>query len=227
MTTYWYVSALLAGSVFGGAALSVFFKDNIKRHLPLLLAFGGAFLFSQIVFEALPKLYLEAGDAKQTGLFIILGILLQLSLEASYKGIDHGHYTEGARPFSFQLLISLGLHSFLEGIPLGNNPDLAYGIMAHNLPIAVVLTDILAASKLRRGHVALSLAFFALAGPLAVFSGSSINPDGALYKNLLALTVGLLLHISTVILFEHSAKQQFSPKKIFSLLLGFLLGYLL
>ena len=84
----------------------------------LLLSFSGAFLLGITLFELLPEVF-NGQNQKQTGVFIALGILLQIVLESFSKGAEHGHRhgsPKGNR-FPLMLFISLGLHAFLEGIP--------------------------------------------------------------------------------------------------------------
>ncbi|MGB3150955.1 MAG: ZIP family metal transporter, partial [Maribacter sp.] len=65
-------------------------KPKKKEHFKLLLAFSGAFLLSLTIFELLPEVY-ESSDTKIVGVFIMLGILLQIFLEFFSKGAEHGH----------------------------------------------------------------------------------------------------------------------------------------
>ena len=86
------------------------------KNIKLLLAFSGAFLLSLTVFDILPEVY-EHLDAKQTGLFIMAGIFIQIFLEFFSQGAEHGHVHihEHQNAFPWLLFISLCIHSFLEG----------------------------------------------------------------------------------------------------------------
>ena len=83
-----YLLPILA--VVFGFAFVVVFNPTIKNNLKLLLAFSGAFLLSLTVFEMIPNLY-SHDNSKTIGLFIMLGILLQIFLEFFSKGAEHGH----------------------------------------------------------------------------------------------------------------------------------------
>ena len=79
------IYAVLIGYVF------VYFTKQEKfKSIKLLLAFSGAFLLSITIFELLPEVY-QRLEAKQTGLFIMSGILIQIILEFFSKGAEHGH----------------------------------------------------------------------------------------------------------------------------------------
>ena len=60
--------------------IMAFFSGLRLRSFRLLLAFSGAFLLSLTVFELLPEVY-EAQMGKGIGLFILIGIVLQILLE--------------------------------------------------------------------------------------------------------------------------------------------------
>ncbi len=55
-------------------------KPKNKSHVKLLLAFSGAFLLALTIFELFPSVY-EKSDAKTIGVFIMLGILLQINIQ--------------------------------------------------------------------------------------------------------------------------------------------------
>ena len=69
--------------------LTMVIKPSQRKNLKLLLAFSGAFLLSITVFNFLPEVYNNSN--KPVGLFIMIGILLQVILEFFSKGAEHGH----------------------------------------------------------------------------------------------------------------------------------------
>ena len=94
-------------------------KPKHKENFKLLLAFSGAFLLALTIFELFPSVY-ENSDAKTIGIFVLLGILLQIFLEFFSKGAEHGHvhiYKEKSS-FPWLLFFSLSVHAFLEGFPI-------------------------------------------------------------------------------------------------------------
>ena len=123
-------------------------KPKRKEGLRLLLAFSGSFLLALTLFELLPAVY-EQTDPKIIGIFIMLGILLQIFLEFFSKGAEHGHVhlNSEERNFPWLVFISLCIHSFLEGIPINQNNDIIYGILVHKIPIALILSIFLVGVK--------------------------------------------------------------------------------
>ena len=127
-------------SVLLGFLIVVALKPAQRKNLKLLLAFSGAFLLSITVFNFLPEVYQH--NDKSIGLFIMIGIMLQIVLEFFSKGAEHGH-VHGHQRMShipWLLFFSLCLHALLEGLPISKHPELAYGIAIHHFPIAVILT---------------------------------------------------------------------------------------
>jgi len=206
--------------------LRALFKPSINLGVKLLLSFSGAFLLGIILFEFLPDVYAES--PADTGLYIALGLLLQLLLEFGSKGAEHGHiHQKGEIKFPWWLFVSLAIHAFIEGIPIGENKTLLYGIFIHKIPIALIISSFLTASKMPRWKIAAFLIGFALMTPLGALAKNLI-PDIETYSTQInAFVVGILLHVSTTILFETSKNHQFNASKFGVILLGFLLSYLL
>ena len=102
------------------------------------------------IFELLPPVY-EDSNVKTTGVFIMLGILLQIFLEFFSKGAEHGHVHLDSEKsdFPWLLFVSLSIHSFLEGFPVEKNNTILYGILIHKIPIAVILSIFLLNSKIK------------------------------------------------------------------------------
>ena len=199
---------------------------RIKDHR-LLLSFSGAFLLGVTLFELLPDVFTGNMD-KQTGVFIALGILLQIILESFSKGAEHGHLhgsPEGGR-FPLLLFLSLGLHAFLEGIPLSSNEPAVWGITIHKLPVAMILGGFLIKSGLSRTATWIFMGVFALMTPLGTWMGT-LPILSETYDYLLALVIGMILHVSTIILFESSRNHAHNIRKLGVIVLGLVLAYLL
>ncbi len=214
-------------AVIIGFFIAYFIKPAINNAVKLLLSFSGAFLLSITIFEFLPELY--ASGNKHTGLFIMIGLLIQILLEFLSRGAEHGHlhHNDQARNIPWLLLLSLCIHSAFEGFPLGENQDLVYGIVIHKIPIAIIISSFLLVSKISRIQVFAFLLLFALMTPLGSYiSGWEIWSE-TVRTNINALVVGILLHVSTTILFESSKNHQFNASKFGVILLGIALAYIL
>ena len=72
-----------------GVVIAYVVKPNSPKGMKLILAFSGAFLLGVLVLEMLPHVY--QSDNHQTGIWILLGIILQILLEFFSKGAEHGH----------------------------------------------------------------------------------------------------------------------------------------
>ena len=205
-------------------------RTRISKSAPLIslgLSFSGAFLLSTLIFEMLPELY-TGGDHKSIGLFLSLGILLQLSLEYLSQGAEHGHTHHHGHSGKVPWLVigSLCIHAFLEGIPLGGLTGLFWGVLVHKFTIALALSLLLMETKAPKFSSLWAIGVFSIMTPLGSFlSGQSLWPEH--WNNYLnALAVGILLHIATVILFESSDGHRFNLRKFAVILGGFALGYL-
>ncbi|MEH6408364.1 MAG: ZIP family metal transporter [Leeuwenhoekiella sp.] len=214
-------------AVLLGFLIALIFKPNFSTGLKLLLSFSGAFLLSITIFEFLPALY--SSGRKEVGLFIMAGLLLQILLEFLSKGAEHGHIhvSKTLHTIPWLLLMSLGMHSIFEGFPLEENNDLLYGIVIHKIPIAVIISSFLLLSTLKKWQIASFLILFALMTPLGSLIGSLDFWTPAIKNDINGIVVGVLLHVSTTILFESSTNHQFNATKFAVIVFGIGLAYLL
>jgi zinc transporter ZupT len=215
------ILAVLAGYIF-----VVIFKFKKKHSLKLFLAFSGAFLLSITVFNLLPELYHHHTD-KQIGVYIMLGILLQVFLEFFSKGAEHGHmhHDEKLNVFPWLLFVSLSIHSVLEGIPIHNHSSLLWGIIIHKIPVAIILSTFFLKANIDRVKSSLFLVLFALMTPLGTYLSNNFEFITDYYFEISAIVVGIFLHISTVILFESSEGHRFNFRKLAVIILGILCAY--
>lgn len=203
-------------------------KSKAVKNIKLLLAFSGAFLLSLTIFDLLPEVY-EHLDARKTGLFIMIGILLQVILEFFSKGAEHGHIHihKHSTVFPWILFASLCIHAFLEGFPIHQHNDMVYGVLIHKIPIAILITSYLFQSDFKTLHILLFLTFFGLMTPLGtlISNTTDIFSDYLYYIN--AVVIGIFLHISTTILFESSEGHKFNLGKILVIIVAVTIAYLM
>ena len=209
-------------------------QKNISAvRLKLLLAFSGAFLFALCALHLIPDVY--SGGGKSIGYFILAGFLLQLVLEFFSEGIEHGHihiHKTHHHAFPFTIIFSLSLHSFLEGMPLsaasGNlhvQNSLLTGIILHHIPVAMALAAMLIQSGVRNQVIVLCLFLFAAMAPFGAFTSVMLGENKSVflsgyYPQIMALVIGIFLHISTTILFEASEDHRFNYLRIGVIVLG-------
>lgn len=222
-----YVYVLPIVAVIIGYVISSFLKPESSSGFKLLLAFSGAYLLAVTVLELIPDTYMEQTEG--IGIFIMLGLLLQIILEFISKGVEHGHMhvEENRNAFPAALLLSLGIHALLEGFPLDEGNHLLHGVVIHKIPVAAILAAFLKHSKISTGKTILFLLIFALMTPLGSFLKQNIQffSDYAIYLN--AIVIGIFLHVSTTILFEASKNHSFNISKLVVIILGILLAYFL
>lgn len=180
------------------------------------------------IFEMLPEVY-STIDSKSIGVFIMLGILFQIFLEFFSKRAEHGHVhiSKESQNFPWLLFISLCIHSLLEGLPIGTNDTIIYGILIHKIPIAIILSIFLLGSNLKPVQAGLFMVLFAIMTPLGTYLAHTIDLLSTYGVYLNALVIGVFLHISTVILFESSEGHKFNLRKLLVIILGITIAYFL
>lgn len=224
---------LFLSVIVGGIVVSYLHATNKNQFIKLALAFSGGFLLAIIFQHLLPDLYHD-GTAK-VGIFILVGFLVQLVLEYFSGGIEHGHvHVHQGQPLPWALFISLSVHSVIEGIPLGNqfvgieshhghaHGSLFWGIIFHQIPVSIALMTLLINTKLSKLQSWLVLIAFAAMTPLGVLLGFAVSPEqiGIDVHVILAVVVGMFLHISTTIIFETTENHKFNLLKLISILIG-------
>jgi len=218
--------ALIFAVVFG-LGLVLIIKPKAKT-IQLLLSFSGAYLLSITVLHLIPEVFEK--QQSNIGLFILLGIVFQTTLEYLSKGAEHGHiHAHGIKNnIPWLLFLSLCVHAFLEGMPLGftNNSALLWAIVIHKIPIAIILTVFFKNSKTSNVHVVLFLTIFALMSPLGSFVANTFPFIYQFETQINAIVIGVFLHISTAILFESSENHQFNLQKFIAILVGFGIAFI-
>ncbi len=199
-----------------------------KNVIQLFLSFSGAYLLSITVLHLLPEVF--ESQQKNIGLFILLGIVVQTVLEYLSKGAEHGHIHahDLGNHVPWLLFVSLSLHAFLEGVPLGieKNEGMLWAIIIHKVPIAIILAVFFKNSNLSLPKVALFLSLFALMTPLGSLIAQDMIVLQQFQTEINALVIGIFLHISTAILFESSENHKFNLQKFIAIIIGFSIAFL-
>ncbi|CAM2891647.1 ZIP Zinc transporter [Flavobacterium succinicans] len=218
-----YLLPLIA--VILGYVLALVFKPKKKSNLKLLLAFSGSFLLSITVIHLLPEIYHHHNES--IGIFIMMGILFQIILEFFSKGAEHGHVHghDKMSQIPWLLFISLCIHAFLEGFPIGHHHDLAIGIAIHHLPIAIILTTFFVQAQLHPKAIFAFMITFAMMTPLGTLASDFIPELQEYTTEITAIVVGILFHISSTIIFESSEGHKFNVAKISMIILGIALAF--
>jgi zinc transporter ZupT len=219
-----FITVIISGS------LLLFLKIS-SNVLKLILAFSGAFILGITVLHLIPETYTNASIT--TGIFVLAGFMLQILIEYFSEGIEHGHvhhHHHNESNFPVTMLLALSIHSFIEGIPIPFSTDnaLVSGIILHNIPIAIALMSVLLHAGLTKIKAALWLTIFACMTPLGSIAAYLLNDKISFIAEhgnlLLAIVIGIFLHVSTTILFESSENHRFNFKKLIVTVSGFLLA---
>lgn len=212
--------------------------------------FTGAFVLGVIVFHMLPEAYGGAHSAAGVGGCVLAGLLLQTVLEFFSRGIDHGHtHSRSAShgedrahtadgSLTIGMFVSLFLHTFLESTPIvagdahghghlhevaaeGSLSPLLVSIALHTIPMAIVLYMMLLRTVKSRTRAWLLMILFALSGPLGILAGAHWEFIHRYYYAALAVVVGILLHVSSVMMSDCQIGFHGRLRKLGVIALGF------
>ena len=225
------------------------------KAMEAITVFGGAFLLGSCFINLVPHIFLEgfelhpAGIAFKVGGAVLAGFIIQLLLEQLTKGIEHGHnhcpccedheshhHHEGhchqernLHPVT-GLLIGLSIHAFLEGMPMVDvdgdiHQGLLYGIVLHNIPIALVMVGLFLSNRYSFWKSLGLLTIFAVMTPLGSLCNIYLLPENeTLQCIIMGVVVGILLHVSVSILFDQD-HYKFSWGKFLLIVLAFIAAY--
>ena len=220
-----YIALIL--SVLVGIFIVFGLKPGAKT-VQLLLAFSGACLLSITTLHLFPEVY--ATKSSNVGIFILIGLLFQIILDFFSKGAEHGHiHVHDDKLFPWALFLSLCIHAFLEGIPLGhshNHEYLLWAIVIHNVPISIILGTFFMKSQISKNNAILFMLLFSLMSPIGSLAGEHLEILMNYKTEITAIIIGIFLHISTIILFETSKDHKFNLLKFAAILVGMIVAYL-
>ncbi|MBR1799269.1 MAG: hypothetical protein IJ761_05150 [Bacteroidales bacterium] len=194
-----------------------------------ITVFGGAFLLAVCCLELLPETASIEDHDVWPFVAILVGFLVQQVLDGLSAHAEHGHTEDGFTMLG--LMIGLCLHAFLEGIPLVWQGKvmhgLLWGIVVHNIPVALIIVSLATNRGWGFGKVLAMLVVFGIMSPIGSISSLYvIRPNPQWHCILTGLVVGVLLHVSSSILFDHK-RNHFSWLNIGIMTVAFALAALI
>jgi zinc and cadmium transporter len=229
---------ILLSSIVLGAVTVFGFKLHEPKHVKLFNSFTGAFLLSLTLLHLLPELYDFHGESVEPHALILGGLMLagffvQLGLDFISMGVEHGHshHLHGHAPYG--VVAGLCIHAFVEAMALGNaqtyyDPHsrhlLLWSIVVHNYPVSIALLGMLLHWGMARRSAVAVLFLFAAMAPIGMFLSGHISWLAEHSRELMAIVIGIFMHISTTILFESGEVHRIHMGKLFAILVGTGLG---
>lgn len=204
-----YILIILGVAVWAAAIpLGRRIPDGVVRGITV---FGGAFLLGVCFMHLVPEMA-ESGQ-RLPFYAVLLGFLVQQLLDGLTAHAEHGHL-EGERltvkgESMLGLMVGLSLHALLEGMPLVGvdgqvDRSLLYGIVIHNIPVALIMVGMMMGHGYSFWRVLCLLLLFGAMSPLgSLFNIYVLQPDEGVQHIVQGLVVGVLLHVSSSILFDH------------------------
>jgi len=227
-------SIILIASVLAATITVLLGRLDKPRNLKLMTAFTGSYLMGLTCLHLLPEVFIHASrehpeSSWQIGAFILAGFFVQIVLENFSRGLEHGHSHAPRGPLPYSMLAGLCLHAFLEATPLGscahdhghahNNSLLLAAIAIHKYPVAIVLLAMLLQSGISRRRTFVLLGIFTAMAPLGALAGS-LSVLANHHDWLLAMVIGIFMHVATTILFETEEGHRVNLQKCIAIMLG-------
>ena len=216
-------------------------------------AFLIGIIFNHLVPEAY-ALNPNAGYIVVLG-FILQGMLEYMSQGVEHGHAHHNSADQYSGKMPWAMFFSLCLHAFIESMPLSSeghtdhahhghdhaghvhitgmetiDSTLLVGLILHKFPVALVLMSMLDAFGVKRSSQWLALAFFGLTPLLGMLLYRFLLDSGGTIAQVLpqyagGLLIGILLHISTTILFETGDGHRFNRNKMLVTVAGLAMAF--
>jgi zinc transporter ZupT len=254
MMDSWLVISVLFGSVSIAGILTLLFDSFFSKIKQYVTTIGVSFVLSLICIHILPELFANTAPNLGVYLLVgfLIQIILELFSRGVEHGHVHGHehsHKEGldvSNKVIYTLFFGLCAHAFIEGIPLFIIDDFQHhghthvhatqgafssiffwAIVSHKIPVAIVLMLFFISAKIKKSTALILFFTFAFMSPLGGLVGSFLQDQNwfdFLSVNLLAITSGMLLHITTLLIFEEYHHHKDKVKNILLIIGGILLG---
>ncbi|MFN0031797.1 MAG: ZIP family metal transporter [Flavobacteriales bacterium] len=236
-------------SALGGAVLFLVTQKQTSKGLKLLLTFSAAYLLGLTLLHLFPEMFaseIEHAGWYVLGGFL-LQVVLDFFSHGIEHGHTHTHtHAHTGTKFLYTVMASLWVHAFIEGMPFGgvleghahhhsghehahaghdHRDSLLIGISLHKVTEALVFTALLVSVGLSKKRALFWLVIFALVAPAGAFAHYYLGNSGlanisSLTPKVTGVLIGILLHVSTTILFESEEGHRFNLAKFGSILLG-------
>lgn len=250
----YYMVVLFAAALVGGA-LFIIYRKQSSQQIKLLLSFSAAYLLGLTLLHLFPELFesgIEHAGWYVLGGFM-LQVVLDFFSHGVEHGHAHSHANAGTR-FLFTVMASLWVHAFIEGMPFGGAMDvhnhvhdhghahghvhahdhrssLLLGISLHKITESLVFTALLMNSGVTLKRSIFWLVIFGLMAPMGALTNHlliDLNLEylADLTPKVTGVLIGILLHVSTTIIFESEEGHKFNWVKFASILVGIALATL-
>jgi|JI6StandDraft_1071083.scaffolds.fasta_scaffold02715_4 zinc and cadmium transporter len=244
-----YAAVLFIAAMVGGGLFILTHKQTSKG-LKLLLSFSAAYLLGLTLLHLFPELFsseIENAGWYVLGGFMLQVVLDFFSHGVEHGHAHTNHQHNYSTKFLFTVMASLWIHAFIEGMPFGgvsaghihdhahgaighmhthdHRDSLLIGISLHKITETLVFTALLFSTGMSKSRVLFWMVLFALIAPAGTFVHYLIGENGiadlaTLTPKVTGILIGIILHVSTIILFESEEGHKFNWMKFASILVG-------
>lgn len=251
---FFYMLVLFLAAMLGGVLFFIT-RKQATQGIKLLLSFSAAYLLGLTLLHLFPELFHSgiehAGWYVMAG--FLLQVILDFFSHGVEHGHAHSHAHAGTK-FLFTVMASLWVHAFIEGMPFGggitehlhdhghshaghdhaagdSRGSLLLGISLHKVTESLVFAALLINSGVKLNRAIFWIILFALVAPAgAYFHHVLIDLDihgiESFTPKVTGILIGILLHVSTTIIFESEEGHKFNWMKFLSIIIGIALAAL-
>lgn len=250
---FFYMLVLFLAAMLGGGLFFIT-RKQATQGIKLLLSFSAAYLLGLTLLHLFPELF--HSEIAHAGWYVMAGFLLQVILDFFSHGVEHGHahsHAHAGTKFLFTVMASLWVHAFIEGMPFGgglsehmhvhdhaghshgpshdHKGSLLLGISLHKITESLVFAALLINSGVKLKRAIFWIVLFALVAPAGAYFHHllldfDIHGIESFTPKVTGVLIGILLHVSTTIIFESEEGHKFNWMKFLSIIIGIALAAL-
>lgn len=246
----WFYFFTLFTAGMAGVGLIFLKVSHKSIGVRYLLAFSAAYLLGICLLHLMPELFHSeiANPGWYILAGFLLQIILDFFSHGVEHGHAHIHEHVGTK-FLFTVMVSLWIHAFIEGMPFGSafsstlhshahhhdhihsiasgdhRESLIVGIGIHKITEGIVFTALLLSIGLSRFRAIAWAVLFSLMAPFGAAFQYVLGNTGVVdlqdfTPKIIGILIGILLHVSTIIIFESSEGHHFNLRKFVAIILG-------
>jgi len=183
---------------FVGVLTLVLKEEWLNRALLPLVALSSGALLGGAFLHLMPEAIAEVGASLDVFLYLLLGFCLFFVLEQFLHWRHQHSTTQGVKPFSYLILVSDGVHNFIDGLVIAASFVVSY-------PVGIATTLAVALHEIPQELGDFGVLVYGGFGKLRALTFNYISAITAIFGGVVGYFASSLMHTSTVYLLPFAA----------------------
>jgi zinc and cadmium transporter len=190
-----FIVSLIA---FVGVLTFVLKEEWLNRALLPLVALSSGALLGGAFLHLMPEAIAEVGAGLDVFLYLLLGFCSFFVLEQFLHWRHQHSTTHGVKPFSYLILVSDGVHNFIDGVVIAASFVVSY-------PVGIATTLAVALHEIPQELGDFGVLVYGGFGKLRALTYNYISAITAIFGGVVGYFASSLMHTSTIYLLPFAA----------------------